>query len=317
MIDVIIPAYNAHDTIDQTLASIAFQNIAKDLNVYIVNDCSKENYSEYVDFYSKFMNVKELTLEKNSGPGQARQYGIDNSNSDYLIFIDSDDVFADTNAINSIYQTLLHSNADIAVSTFLEELENIFIPNTIQYVWMHGKMYRRSYLNNNNIRFNETYVNEDCGFNQLCYMCGANYIELSKTTYIWRNNNGSLTRTRTIEANTRYLKMFIHNMLWSIEEALKRDCNKERVSEIIYGTIVASYHYYLQNQELFHKEEMLDKLIPLIEYHHKYPITDQQRLVIIKNQINSESSGPDLLKVYNPSITLNEFIKMLEKKVGV
>ena len=72
-----------------------------------------------------------------------------------------------------------------------------------------------------------------------------------------------------------------------------------------------------QLQELFHKEEMLDKLIPLIEYHHKYPITDQQRLVIIKNQINSESSGPDLLKVYNPSITLNEFIKMLEKKVGV
>ena len=36
MIDVIIPAYNAHKTIEQTLTSIAFQSIVDKLNVYII-----------------------------------------------------------------------------------------------------------------------------------------------------------------------------------------------------------------------------------------------------------------------------------------
>ena len=36
MIDVIIPAYNAHDTIGRTLASIAMQSIVDKLNVVIV-----------------------------------------------------------------------------------------------------------------------------------------------------------------------------------------------------------------------------------------------------------------------------------------
>ena len=38
MIDVIIPAYNAHKTIEQTLCSIAYQEIADEINVYIVNE---------------------------------------------------------------------------------------------------------------------------------------------------------------------------------------------------------------------------------------------------------------------------------------
>ncbi len=313
MIDVIIPAYNAHKTIEQTLTSIAFQNIVDKLNVYIVNDCSKKDYQEIIDYYSKFMNIKELKLEKNSGPGQARQFGIDNSNSEYLVFIDSDDVFTDTLAISSSFNELSNSNLDIAVSIFLEEVGNNFVTHNAQYVWMHGKMYKRSYLKKNNIRFNDTYTNEDCGFNQLCYMCGANYLELPRTTYIWRNNQESITRTHTQESIIKYLKMFVYNMIWAIEETLKRNYNEQRLSEIIYGTIVASYHYYLQNEEIFIKEKLLEQLSVLNNYHNEHPISDEQKLSIIKNQLYTETSGPNLLKVYNPSITLEEFINILKR----
>lgn len=314
MIDVIIPAYNAHKTIEQTLTSIAFQNIVDKLNVYIVNDCGKD-YKEIIEYYSNFMNIQELKLEKNSGPGQARQYGIDNSNSEYLIFIDSDDVFTDSLAIETLYNELSNSNNDIIVSTFLEELENTFIPKQTQYVWMHGKMYKRSYLTKNNIRFNNTYTNEDCGFNQLCYMCGANYLELNRTTYIWRNNIESITRTRTEESKIKYLKMFVYNMIWAIEESLKRNYNEYRISEIIYGTIVASYHYYLQNEEIFKQEKLLEQLSVLIKYHNEHPITEDEKLFIIKNQLYTETSGPNLYKVYNPSITLENFINILKEGV--
>ena len=38
MIDIIIPAYNAHETISRTLYSICYQTISKRLNVYLIND---------------------------------------------------------------------------------------------------------------------------------------------------------------------------------------------------------------------------------------------------------------------------------------
>ena len=38
MIDIIIPAYNAHDTIEKSLMSISMQTIKEKLNVYIIDD---------------------------------------------------------------------------------------------------------------------------------------------------------------------------------------------------------------------------------------------------------------------------------------
>ena len=42
MIDVIIPAYNSHNTIERTLASIACQDNVKQLRVYVVNDATPD-----------------------------------------------------------------------------------------------------------------------------------------------------------------------------------------------------------------------------------------------------------------------------------
>ena len=42
MIDIIIPAYNAHKTLKKTLFTVATQDNVEDLKVYIVNDCSKK-----------------------------------------------------------------------------------------------------------------------------------------------------------------------------------------------------------------------------------------------------------------------------------
>ena len=51
MIDIIIPAYNAHKTIGKTLCSIMLQSRRDLVNVYIVNDCSSTNYQEFVKNY--------------------------------------------------------------------------------------------------------------------------------------------------------------------------------------------------------------------------------------------------------------------------
>ena len=62
MVDIIIPAYNAHKTIEKTLFSVLYQDYLEKINTYIVNDNSDKDYSEFVTFFSNFMNIKELVL---------------------------------------------------------------------------------------------------------------------------------------------------------------------------------------------------------------------------------------------------------------
>ena len=77
MIDIIIPLYNSK-TIWYTLASIAYQTDT-DVTVTVVDDCSSKeyDYSKMIEFYQQFLNLQYIRLEKNSGPGVARQKGIE------------------------------------------------------------------------------------------------------------------------------------------------------------------------------------------------------------------------------------------------
>ena len=314
MIDVIIPAYNAHEFIGLTLSSIAFQDCVDMLNVYIVDDCSKNDYNDFVKYYSNFMNIKELKLKNNSGPGCARQFGIDNSNSEYLLFIDSDDVLTDNYAIRRLYNALVDTDSDISVGGFYEEKDFGFMFHDVSYVWMHAKMYKRKFLIKNQIRFNESRANEDCGFNHLCYLCGASYVEVPGVSYIWRNNTSSITRVNNGETFRKNIKSFTYNMMWSLSEALKRNFHIDRFSDIVYGTIVSCYHYYLQDEIVFEEDNIFEQIFPLISYYEKYSITDNEKITIIRNQIMADASGPDLIKVYDPRITLTEFISLLKSK---
>mgnify|MGYP002571129792 FL=1 len=79
MIDIIIPAYNAHKTIGKTLCSIMLQSRRDLVNVYIVNDCSSTDYQEFVKKYQKYFNIGELNIPQNIGPGGARNYGMKHS----------------------------------------------------------------------------------------------------------------------------------------------------------------------------------------------------------------------------------------------
>ena len=88
-IDVIIPAYKAQNTILRTLSSIAEQEILDDLEVTIVNDADDIGYKEFVDMFSPYMKIKEITMKKNGGPGEARQHGLENTTNPFITFIDN------------------------------------------------------------------------------------------------------------------------------------------------------------------------------------------------------------------------------------
>jgi len=88
-VSVIIPAYNAKATVDNTLASLALQTF-QDFEVVIVDDGSQDGTADYVR--ERYPQVRVLTQE-NAGPAAARNYGVMQSQGEWLAFLDADDAW--------------------------------------------------------------------------------------------------------------------------------------------------------------------------------------------------------------------------------
>lgn len=92
-ISVIIPTYNDEPFLMDTLASVFDQSILPD-ELIIIDDGSLENYAK--DYLESFhsANLINIQLKKisNSGPSIARNKGAEMSTSDFLLFLDSDDL---------------------------------------------------------------------------------------------------------------------------------------------------------------------------------------------------------------------------------
>lgn len=247
MIDIIIPAYEAHDFLAIGLHSIACQTFAKNVHVIIVDDCSSKGYEELVKPFRKELDITILKTPANSGPGFARQYGMDHSSSAYVAFMDADDEFYYVRAIQDLYETIHNNNADEVIGNFAEELANggLYI-HYCNDVWMHGKMYRRSFLEDNNIRMNNSTANEDTGFNQLTRLVAKNIVNLDQYTYYWKSNPKSICRQNNNEYSFGGLKGFIYNMVWAIKEAEKRNSNFERRGIVTIQALLEIYYNYLK-----------------------------------------------------------------------
>lgn len=87
---IIIPVYNRPDEADELLASLTQQNL-KDFEVIVVEDGSSIPCKDVVN---KYISQKKLDIKyyskPNSGPGPSRNYGVEHSQGDYVIILDSD-----------------------------------------------------------------------------------------------------------------------------------------------------------------------------------------------------------------------------------
>ena len=314
-IDVIIPAYNAHETIKRTLFSIAYQENIKDIKVYIVNDASKTDYSKEIKQFKNFMDITELTLKENGGPGIARQYGIDNSNSEYIIFIDSDDVFNNPYSITTLYNNINNSNYDVVISSFYEMLyDGSILEHTNDTIWMHGKIYRRKFLKDKNIKFNNTRANEDNGFNQLIFLYDSKIKTIEDYTYIWMYNEKSITRINDQEYLFSGLEGYIQNITWALNIAIKNNCNTKKISNLAFSAIVAIYYYYIEFINEPHVDNLIKKSKQLYEICLKYPIkTKKEKTNLWYKQYLESAKDMKIENKLNPPITLEEFLSNIER----
>ena len=92
-----ICVYNAEKYIKETLESVVAQSM-QDFHLLIVNDCSTDDSVTVIeDFFAEHPRQYEIiTLEKNGGIANARNFAISYANTEYFLFIDSDDLLEPT-----------------------------------------------------------------------------------------------------------------------------------------------------------------------------------------------------------------------------
>lgn len=187
---VIIPHYNIPHLLDRCLKSIPIRD---DLQIIVVDDCSDTLFLKQVkEMEAKYPAAMFIYSSENGGGGKARNIGMHHALGRYLIFADADDFF--TEDFSKILDSQLSSTDDIIYFRNYNVLSNnctislnhtkgiddIFdrfasthdfseITCCIFNPW--AKFYRRAFIIENNIRFDETYVSNDVFFvvSAACY----------------------------------------------------------------------------------------------------------------------------------------------------
>ena len=174
-LDIIIPTYKNKKGLRDTLNSININNL-NNLNILVINDCDGQNYDDiqkeypYINFYS---------LQKNIGPGMVRQFGLDHSSNDYIMFMDTGDLF-ESNAFEIIFNDIKENNSyNVFTWAYYDRWGNIIHRHVNENTTI-GFIYKRSFINIHNIHLcAECTMLSDWYINELCRILTSFYSKFS------------------------------------------------------------------------------------------------------------------------------------------
>ena len=205
-VEIIVPNFNNAAYISQCLTSVREQTYAN-WTCHVVDDGSDDESESIITRYtSEDARIRLTRLEKRSGVSAARNFGIDKCRSDFVIFLDADDLL-DRDQIKRLVEVALRSKSDVVrAKHWLFEQEGDKKPNIGDEIWAGplsgvclknapgmvfyfsswNTLIRRSILGDK-IRFPENVVlGEDRIFNMKMLMAARAITQISDRLYHWR-----------------------------------------------------------------------------------------------------------------------------------
>lgn len=263
-LDILIPQYKETDEIIKPLLnSIALQQCVdfNNIGVIITNDgtdvkLSKELLNSY-PFKVQYLN------NEHKGVSATRQYCLEHSKADYVMFCDADDLFCNVCGLYVVFNEINNSNCDGIISVFMEETRDkdnkpVFINRGdannggIDGTFVHGKIYRRQYLVDNNIRWNEKLtIHEDSYFNCLCQKLSTNMKYCPIPFYLWKWRGDSVCRH-----DKKYILKTYNNMLDSNTELVNELISRNKENDASFYAISMIYDaYFTMNKDEWLNQE--------------------------------------------------------------
>lgn len=170
-ISILIPVFNTEETLKRCLDSVLNQTL-EDIEIIITNDGSRDNSQNIIEEYAKKDNRIKFFIQENSGLGATRNNGIEMATGEYIAFLDSDD-WVDRDYYEKMYNVAKKGDIDLVISSFCIEnicindrtymkfnykdndkdnyLKDLINGNVDGFSW--NKLYKRSMINENNLRF--------------------------------------------------------------------------------------------------------------------------------------------------------------------
>lgn len=114
---IIIPNYNKSAYVSECINSALAQTY-ENIEIIIVDDCSTDKSDAIIKkTIKKHTNIKYYRLPKNHGVSYARNYGAKKTDAEYLVFLDSDDVYINKDKIKNEIKII--DNKKIAFSQWV------------------------------------------------------------------------------------------------------------------------------------------------------------------------------------------------------
>lgn len=240
--------------------------------------CSRVYHDD--DTFEEYPFKIEYYIEEHKGVSATRNACLDHATADYVMFCDIDDMFMNACGLYIIFREINGEGFDTLMSAFIEETRMpefdkqtkkpiidtytgrpkmdkntpVYITHETDSTFVHGKIHRRKFLINNNIRWNpELTIHEDSYFNCLCQRIAGpeNTKYCPQPFYLWKWRDESVCRH-----DPDYILKTYNNMLDSNTALVNefKDRNKKDDAKFFVCQMVMDA-YFTMNKDEWLKQE--------------------------------------------------------------
>ena len=258
-LDIIIPVYNAERYVEQCLKSLISQSYTE-WNAICIDDGSTDQSGLILDKYAKSDSRISVKHIKNSGSIKARLEGINQSNAEWIAFVDADDTI-DHLLFSELIRLAAKYNSDIVccehqtmsshgyhrpIKASLEYVEKtysgsyiapFFSGGTFVNCGLWGKLYKRELFKKQYeqiLRIPNVFWGEYTMINSLIFEVADLVVVTNAPLYFYRYGGGSsknsFNRLKELAALYNWRKKFL-------EKYKNPQFNKNNISQVLNAAI--------------------------------------------------------------------------------
>lgn len=296
-ISVIIPIYNVGFYLQECVNSVIKQTY-KNLEIILVDDGSTDECPNICDTYAKqYSNVK-VVHKQNGGLSDARNVGILNSTGDYLLFLDADDFWKDSTAVQSLVDRINLTHADLLNYSYIKYYEDLkkyinyfedmeplplefnklesiqyLLDNNLYIASACNKLIKKSLFEDGNLYFVKGIYSEDIDWCLRLLIKAESIDFICENFYCYRQRSGSITHT----INDKKCHDLTNNILKCFSMVNK----SESLQDVLYKYVAYQYGTFFITQAVAenYQSECINELSKykwVLKYH-----SNNKKLIIL------------------------------------
>lgn len=211
LVSVIIPCYNREQILPAALKSVLSQTL-HDIEIICVDDGSTDATAAVLSQFARQDARVRVLSQNNQGSGPARNAGMDAASGKYIAFMDSDDAYPAPDVLDKLYYAAEKNRVDIAGGSLqirhadgsisypiggamdgsIFTREGVADYSDYQYDFGYYRfIFRRSLLEQNNIRFPALRRYQDPPFFVRAMHAAGKFAHIACPTYLFSANPGT------------------------------------------------------------------------------------------------------------------------------